>query len=154
VQEKLTRFARQQPKNAQANYYLAASLWKRAQRSENSAEIQQCDSLLGAAIKSDPKQDSAYILLGTVRASRADFRGAIDLYKKALKINPQSSEAHYRLSQAYKRTGQQEKAEQEVQLYKQAEKAETDAVERQRREIRQFLIILWDQAQPPPPSLE
>jgi tetratricopeptide (TPR) repeat protein len=154
VREKLTRFARQQPKNAQANYYLAASLWKRAQRSENSAEIQQCDSLLGAAIKSDPKQDSAYILLGTVRASRADFRGAIDLYKKALKINPQSSEAHYRLSQAYKRTGQQEKAEQEVQLYKQAEKAETDAVERQRREIRQFLIILWDQAQPPPPSLE
>lgn len=154
VQEKLTRFAQQQPKNARANYYLAASLWKRAQRSENSADLQKCESLLRAAIRSEPKLDSAYILLGTVHASRADFRGAIDLYKQALKTNPRSSEAHYRLSQAYKRTGQEEKAEQEVQLYKQAEKAETDAVERQRREIRQFLIILWDRQKTPPQDYE
>jgi hypothetical protein len=65
--------------------------------------------------------------------------------RKLWKINPQSTEAHYRLSQAYKRTSDTENAEKELQLYKQADQSETAAIEQQRREIRQFMIILKDQ---------
>jgi len=83
--------------------------------------------------------------LGMVHATGIDFHGAIDLYKKAIAINPQLTEAHYRLSQAYRRVNDEANAEKETQLYKEADKAEADAIERQRREIRQFLVILKDQ---------
>jgi hypothetical protein len=46
---------------------------------------------------------------------------------------------------AYKRTGEESKAHQELQAYEQIEKTEAAALERQRRELRQFLIILKDQ---------
>ena len=66
-------------------------------------------------------------------------------FKKAIEVTPGLGEAHYRLSQLYKRSGEKAKADQEIQLYKQVEKSEAEEVERQRREIQQFLIILKDQ---------
>jgi hypothetical protein len=54
---------------------------------------------------------------------------------------------------AYKRIGEEQKSEQELKLYKQADKMGTALIDRQRREIRQFLIILRDQShatEPPP----
>jgi tetratricopeptide (TPR) repeat protein len=152
--EKLARFAHDQPTNALANYYFAVSVWKRAQRNENPQYLRKCELLLQAAIAADPKLDSAYVYLGMVYAARANFAQAIETYKKAVEINPQSTEAHYRLSQAYKRVGEEEKSDQELELYKQADKTETAAIEQQRREIRQFLIILKDQPQAAAPRLE
>jgi tetratricopeptide (TPR) repeat protein len=152
--EKLARFAHDQPTNALANYYFAVSVWKRAQRNENPQYLRKCELLMQAAVAADPKLDSAYVYLGMVYAARANFAQAIETYKKAVEINPQSTEAHYRLSQAYKRVGEEQKSEQELQLYKQADKTETAAIERQRREIRQFLIILKDQPQAAAPQPE
>jgi len=54
-------------------------------------------------------------------------------------------EAYYRLGLAYRRIGEESKAEQEFQVYEKVEKTETATIERQRRERRQFLIILKDQ---------
>jgi tetratricopeptide (TPR) repeat protein len=152
--EKLARFAHDQPSNALANYYFAVSVWKRAQRNESPAYLQKTEALLRKSIDADPKLDAAYVYLGMVYAARADFPKAIETYKKAVEINPRSSEAHYRLSQAYKRVGKEEKSEQEMQLYKEADKAETAAIEQQRREIRQFLIILKGQPQSAAPQPE
>ena len=146
--EKLARFAHDQPKDPQANYYLAYSIWKRAQRNESAAYIKRAAELSQAAIDSEPKFADAYILLGMTHAAGIDFKGAIELYKKALQVDPNSSEAHYRLSQAYRRVGEEEKSKQEVALYEEAQKVESEAVERQRREIRQFLIVMKDQPQP------
>jgi tetratricopeptide (TPR) repeat protein len=147
--EKLARFAHDQPENALANYYYAVSLSKRARGSEDSAKLQQAEALLQKAVAADPKLDEAYVQLGAMYAARGNFAQAISAYKRAVEANPQSGEAHYRLALAYKRTGEEGKSEQELQLYKQADKTEAAAVEQQRREIRQFLIILKDQPQPP-----
>jgi len=152
VEQKLAQFARTQPANAQANYYYAVSLSKRARGSENSANAQHIEVLLQKAIAADPKFDEAYVQLGILNAARGKFAQAISAYKKAIEVNPQSSEAHYRLALAYKRVGEEGKSEQELQLFKQADKTEAAAVERQRREIRQFLIILKDQKQATAPQ--
>jgi tetratricopeptide (TPR) repeat protein len=149
--EKLTRFAHDQPSSALANYYYAVSLWKRGRGSENSANLQQVEALLQKAIAADPKLDDAYVQLGVAYVARGNSQQAINAYKKAVEVNPQSSEAHYRLALAYKRAGEEAKSEQELQLYKQADKTETGAIERQRREIRQFLIILKEQPAGPQP---
>jgi len=148
--ERLSRFAHDQPANALANYYLAVSLWKRAQRGETSANPRQAEALLKKAVAADPGFDDAFVQLGVMYAAEGNVQQAIASYKKAIEINPQSGEAHYRLALAYKRAGNQQQAERELQLYKEADKNETAAIEKQRREIRQFMIILKDQPQAPP----
>ena len=152
AEQKLAGFAHDQPTNALANYYYAISLWKRARGSEDSASLRQAEALLQKAVAADPKLDEAFVQLGILYAGRGNFAQAISTYKKAIEVNPQSGEAHYRLALAYKRTGEERKSEHELQLYKQADKTETAAIEQQRREIRQFLIILKDQPQPTAPQ--
>jgi tetratricopeptide (TPR) repeat protein len=152
--EKLARFAQDQPANALANYYYAVALWKKGRGTEDSARLGQIEALLQKAIAADPKLAEAYVQLGAVYSGRGKFTQAISAYKKAIEVNPQSAEAHYRLGLAYKRTGKEKESEQELQLYKQADKTETASIEQQRREIRQFLIILKDQPQASVPHSE
>src|SRR2546425_5657419 len=144
-EQKLARFVRDQPGNALANYYYALSLWKRARGSGNSAGLQQAEALLERAATIDPKFGEAYLQLGILYSARASFDQAMGAYKKAIEVTPQLGEAHYRLGLAYKRIGEESKAQQEFQAYQQIEKTEAAAIEGQRRELRQFLIILKDQ---------
>src|SRR5712664_3452266 len=148
----IARFTHDQPTNALGNYYYAVALWKRGRGGENSANLQEAEALLQKAVSVDPKLGEAFVQLGVLYSARGNFPQAIGAYKKAIEVNPESGEAHYRLALVYKRVGQDEKSEQELQLYKQADKSETAAVEQQRREIRQFLIILQDQPQTPAPT--
>jgi Tfp pilus assembly protein PilF len=99
----------------------------------------------------DPKLEEAYLQMGIVRFARGDFEQAIRNYKKAIEINPQLGEAHRQLGLAYQRTGEKVKAQEEFQAYEQVEKEEAAEIERQRRELRQFLIILKDQPAATPP---
>jgi len=152
VVEKLARFTHDQPANAMGSYYYAVALWKQSRGLENSSALQQVEALLQKAITADSKLDEAHIQLGVLYSARGNFPEAINAYKKAIEVNPQSGEAHYRLALAYKRVGEDEQSEQELQLYKQADKTEAATIEQQRREIRQFLIILKDQPQATPPQ--
>ena len=150
-EQKLARFAEEHPGNALANYYYAISIWKREKGSENSAGMKQAEALLEKAVAIDPKLEEAYLQLGMLRFARGDFEHAIRDYKKAIEINPQLGEAHRQLGLAYQRTDEKVKAQEEFQAYEQAEKAEAAEIERQRREQRQFLIILKGQPVAAPP---
>jgi tetratricopeptide (TPR) repeat protein len=144
-EEKLARFVREQPGNALANYYYGLTLWKRDRGSDNSSGLQQAEGLLKKAVAIDPKFGEAHLQLGILHSGSSGSDQAIRDYKKAIEVSPQLSEPHYRLGLAYRRRGEESKAEQEFQVYEQMEKAETAAVESQRRELRQFMIILKDQ---------
>jgi tetratricopeptide (TPR) repeat protein len=151
AEEKLSRFARKQPANALANYYYAVALWKSGRDPGNSTRTAQAAALLDKAISIDPKFAEAYVQLGIISSSLGNHQQAISAYKKAIEADPQSGEAHYRLGLAYKRVGEDVKAGQELQLYKQIDQTETATVDRQRRELRQFMIILKDQPAPTTP---
>src|SRR6266566_1588982 len=146
VEQKLARFAQEQPGNALANYYYGVTLWKRDRGSENNAAgLQQAEALLEKAVNIDPNLGEAYLQLGILHSERGDFEQAIRDYKKAIEVDPPLGEAHYRLGSAYKRIGEESKAQQEFRAYEKIEKAQTAAIESRRRELRQFLIILQDQ---------
>jgi len=144
-EERLARYVQYRPENALANYYYAMVLLKRSRESRSSADSQQAEALLKKSVAIDPKLGEAYLQLGILYAAQGASEQAIAAFQKASEVAPGLGEAHYRLSQIYKRSGEKAKAEQEIQLYKQVEKSEADEVERQRREIQQFLIILQDQ---------
>ena len=101
--------------------------------------------MLDKAVRIDPKLGEAYLQLGILRTERGNFEQAIRDYTKAIEVSPQLSEAHYRLGSAYRRIGEESKAEREFREYERIEKAEAEAIESQQRELRQFLIILKDQ---------
>jgi len=153
--ERLRRFAQLQPDNALANYYYAVSLWKQSasavdtkRDNERSARV---ESLLHKAVHLDPKLGAAYLQLGILYSQRADFSRAISAYQKAITVgleesSPEGDEtievAHYRLAQAYLRTGNKIKAQEELQSHDRLAKKTKENAERERREIQQFVISL------------
>jgi len=140
VEPKLARFVQQQPDNSLANYFYAMAIWKRQQQPLDQLAAQQIETLLTKAVTIDAKCADAYLQLGILYFSQRDAGKAIALYLKAIAADPKLAEAHYRLAVAYDRTGEHEKATQEFQLHDEIKKAEADAVERHRHEIKQFLV--------------
>jgi tetratricopeptide (TPR) repeat protein len=144
--ERLQRFARLQPENALANYYYALSLWKQRKNLDDTQTVLQAESLLRKSVRLDPKLGPAYLQLGILSSDRKDFSQAISAYQKAIAASPRLEEAHYRLAQAYRRTGEQSKAQQELQLYDQLSKQTAEEVERERHEVQQFVYTLRNPA--------
>ena len=138
VEPKLARFAASQPENPLANYLYAMAIWKAQSAGQQS--LQQVESLLTKAITLDAKCADAYLQLGILHYSQRDFEKAIGFYAKAIEANPELADAYYRLAVAYDRTGEQEKARQEFQLHDEIKKRQAAAVERQRKEVKQFLV--------------
>ncbi len=140
--ERLARFAKLQPENALANYYYAVNIWKRRRGPDDAESLAQVESLLKKAVVLDSGLGIGYLQLGVLYSERRDFARAVVSYQQAIKVNPELEEAHYRLAQAYKRTGEKAKAEQELQLYNQISKKKDEAIERERRASRQFVYRL------------
>ena len=114
---------------------------KRQQQSPDPQALQHAEILLKKATMLDARCGDAWLELGILSSGRNDYSAAIDDYRKAIDANPQLGEAYYRLGAAYDRTGERAKARQEFELHDQVEKAQAEAVERQRREIQQFMIV-------------
>ena len=102
----------------------------------------QVESLLQKSVRLDPGLGLAYLQLGILYSDRKDFPQAISDYQKAIEASPRLEEAHYRLAQAYRRTGEQSKAQQQLQLYDQLSKQTAEEVERERHEVQQFVYTL------------
>jgi tetratricopeptide (TPR) repeat protein len=154
--ERLRRFAELQPDNALANYYYAVSLWKQSTGAMDAQHSTRVESLLQKAVRLDPKLGAAYLQLGILYSQRADLSRAISAYQMVIEVSPEqfSAEqvrpennetlevAHYRLAQAYLRTGDKTRAQEELQLHDRLAKKTKEHTERERREIQQFVISL------------
>jgi len=136
--QRLARFAKLQPENALANYDYAVALWSRRQAS---AQVQ---SLLEKAVRLDPKMGDAWLQLGILYSDTGNLPKAVSCYRKAIDTGTTREEAHYRLAQAYQRSGEKQKAAKEFDLYQQLRKASAAEEERKRNEMQQFVFALRD----------
>jgi len=142
VEQKLAGYATRQPADPLANYFYAMALWKQGGPSPDPPTFARVQGLLNNAVKADPKCSDAYLQLGVLEATRRDYPKAIEFYTRAIDANPQLSEAHYRLGIAYDRVGEKEKAEEQLRLHAEIEKQQAAAVDKQRREVKQFLVVV------------
>ena len=142
--EELHRFVMLQPQNAEANYYYAVSLWKQNRGAHDKAVQVQIESLLNNAIRLDPEFAPARLQLGIFHAEAGDDSAAISNYQRAAQLDPEMEEAHYRLAQAYRQQGQQDKAKEELHLYEQIVKESAQKLDRERHEVPQFVYTLRD----------
>ena len=134
--KRMARFAKLEPANAWANFYYAASLWKKK------GDAQPAEALLEKALQLDPTIADAHLQLGIIYSARKDFPQAIAAFERAIAIDPRMEEAHYRLAQVYARTGENLKAQKEFEIHHQLVKESSEQAERERREIQQFVIEL------------
>jgi tetratricopeptide (TPR) repeat protein len=140
--ERLRRLVDLQPENAFAYYYYAVAL---AKDSKQPANREQVESLLQKAIQLDARLGDAYLQLGILYSGQKDFSKAITAYQKAIECTRLPAEAHFRLAQAYRQTGEKLKARQEIELYEQISKQKTEEADRDRHEIPEFVYTLKGQ---------
>ncbi len=146
IAEHLARFARLQPQNAMADYLYAVSLYRGRKSADDLGTLNEVKSRLQKAVELDPKLSLAYLQLGIVYSERKDFPKAISAYEHAIRISPEMEQAHYRLAQAYRQSGESSKAHAEVLLYQQISQEKTEETERQRHELQQFVFQMRDGA--------
>jgi Flp pilus assembly protein TadD len=127
------------------------AIWKQQQSSSGNPDLQQVEALLTKAVSIDSRCSEGYLQLGILAASQRNFEKAIQLYQKALEVDPKLAEAHYRLGVSYDRLGARDKAKQEFAQHDQIEKLQAADVERERQDIKQFVVV---PGQPPNPAIQ
>jgi tetratricopeptide (TPR) repeat protein len=146
--ERLRRFVQLHSENAQAHYYYAVALTKSGDAADRSDAI---ESSLLKAVELDPHLGDAYLQLGILYAQRKDVVKAEAAYEKAIANTPLPDEAHFRLAEAYRLTGDRAKAHDEIAQYEKISKQKTQASEQERHEIQQFVYTLRGPANSPAP---
>jgi tetratricopeptide (TPR) repeat protein len=140
--DKLNRLAGLAPGNPMAHYYYAVALSKQTPASMDNSGV---ESELEKAIDLDPKLGKAYLQLGILLAEKKETSAAIAAFKKAIENLAFPDEAHYRLAQLYRQSGQTEKARNELALYRETSQKRTKEEEEQRHQIQEFVYTLREQ---------
>ncbi len=142
------------PDKALANYYYAVGLWKQLKGGSQNGRIaaenfKLVDSLLRTAVRLDPQLGAAHLQLGIVYAERSDYQLAIPEFQKAVEVSAAlddtAQQAHYRLAQAYRRTGDHEHVKVELELQARSASQAREYAEQKRREIGEFVVALRTQ---------
>ena len=139
------RFARLQPENAQSHYFYAVALEKQRR---GAADFAAREKELNRAITLDSKFGDAYLELGLLQAERREFGNAVESLQKAVEFTPLPDEAHLRLAQVYRQTGEAEKARKESELYNEVAAKKKERLEQERRELGQFVYTMQGAAAP------
>jgi tetratricopeptide (TPR) repeat protein len=139
VIQRFRRFAELQPRNGQALYYYAMSLWKGKRVEDPGMDLHQIEALLKQSLSLAPKLADAHLQLGNLYSDQKKYSDAIPEYEAALQLDSDLADAHYRLGQAYVRTGQNAKAQEQLDVYQKLRDRHLAELDKQRAEIRQFV---------------
>jgi tetratricopeptide (TPR) repeat protein len=145
VVAKLERFENLQPNSSLASYYYAMALRKQQGQAVDLQTMARVQDLLARAVALDPKCANASLELGNLSAGKKQWEQAISHYLNAIQADPELNEAHYRLGVAYERAGDQAKAAEQFQLHDTIAREQAAEIQRQRKEVKQFLVVLPEQ---------
>jgi Tfp pilus assembly protein PilF len=93
-----------------------------------------------------PKLVVGHVELGTLYAQRRENNKAVASFLEAIRLDPNSEMAHYRLAHAYRDLNQLTLAEQELDAYRKLSRSHGNETAQTRSAIRQFVL-----AKPAPP---
>ena len=141
-EEALRKFVSEQPKNADANFYYGLVLFKNARRSQREADFKRAESTFQNALASRPSFGEVYVQLGLLYNAQGQKDAALREFQDASRVAPHLTDAHYQLSLAYRRVGDSAKADEEMKKYEDLHRAEEAALEKERKEMKQFVTIL------------
>jgi tetratricopeptide (TPR) repeat protein len=117
VTERLAGFVRAYPRNALAHFHYAMSLWKGQRDDSQPADLRRVEALLRRAVALDAKLAKGFLELGILLLDQQRYMEAIQELRRAIRVDPDLAQAHYRLARAYQRTGQKALAAKELEVF-------------------------------------
>jgi len=133
------RYAELRPQDARAQYYYAISLWKGKRSEDSSADVATVETLLRKSITLDGNIPEAHMQLGDLYAGQHLYDKSIPEYVRALELNPDLSDAHYRLGTDYVHAGRKDEAQKEFAVYQKLRAAHLAEADKERAEVQQFV---------------
>jgi tetratricopeptide (TPR) repeat protein len=115
------------------------SLWKGMQIEGSSLDIQEVESLLKKSIALNGSMPETHIELGNLYANQHQYEESVPEYKYALKLDPNLSDAHYRLGIDYVHMGQKDRAQAEFAVYQTLRTQHMAEVDKGKADVEQFI---------------
>ena len=113
----LQRLAEAHPASTQIQYCYGVCLFRCQVASGSSPDFKRAQALLEEAIRLEPRFPEAHLELGNLYMEEKQNPSAIKEFSEALRLDPRSLTARYRLAQAYRSLGNVQLAKQELARY-------------------------------------
>ena len=97
------------------------------------------EGLLKKSIALDDSVAESHVQLGDLYADQHKYEQSIPQYVRALELNANLADAHYRLGTDYVHTGQKENAQKEFDIYQKLRAEHLAEVDKERAEVQQFV---------------
>ena len=117
VAKRMQRFMETNPDNPLAYYYGGLSLWKGPHGDTQGIDEARVEALFKKSLALDPQSADTHLQLGILYHDQRREQDAISEFEAAIRLNPDDPETHYHLAQAYLRTGDKERGEEELRVY-------------------------------------
>ena len=133
------RYAEAEPRNPQALFYYAVSLWNSAGEQPDSAGLAKVEALLRSTLALDAAFAEAHLQLGLLYSRQQNHTAAVSAYEQAIASNPSLRLAHYRLGQTLIHLGQEQHGRKELQIWNELRSREREESEKLRAQLFQFV---------------
>ena len=133
----LETFAEAHPQNARIDVFAATAILERPVDHQDQATAQQ---LLAKAVLANPALPQAHYELAVLAQQNSNWEQSRTELEKAIALQPDYAEAHYRLSRAYAHLGRRDDAKRETELHQQYSDKQKDSLNARMQEVMLFLL--------------
>ena len=138
----LCSYADLHPKDANSQFYCGALLFRRDYTAGDKANSSEILRRLSAAAGRLPNDAPPHCQLGKAYRWADQWHEALRESETCVRLDPDSSEAHYHLAQIYHHLGQQEQSRQQMKLFEAASKRVADENARRDETIKTFTYTI------------
>ena len=137
---RLDRLAAAHGESGDLAFCYGAALFRSEFAKGQNAALDRSQALLEKAVRLRPDFPAAHLELGALYAARKLNQKAVDEYLEAIREDPKSEVAHYRLGQLYRQMNKLELATAELTRYQELARLHQEELKRNRSTIKQFII--------------
>jgi tetratricopeptide (TPR) repeat protein len=141
TEEMLLAYVKRHPEPYWLYYYLGKMAYGVGQKTGHPDDFLHAEELLKESLRRKKDHPESHYALGNVYFNLRRWQETIDEYRNAIQLKPDLAEAHYRLSQAYRRVGKTSDADAEIAIHRKLRAEEAQKNTRD-QEVSVFLYQL------------